>query len=106
METSTPVAIPHAEPAVVRPPRSAAPTPLWAVLAVVTILPPPTTSTATTALAVGLALEVFNVFNRANFAIPSQRTVFTTSGAVGSAGLITATTTTARQMQLGLRVSF
>jgi len=51
-------------------------------------------------------LEVFNVFNRANFAIPSQRTVFTTSGAVGSAGLITATTTTARQMQLGLRVSF
>ena len=37
-------------------------TPLWAILAVVTILPPPTTSTATTALAIGLALEVFNVF--------------------------------------------
>lgn len=50
--------------------------------------------------------EVFNVFNRANFAIPSQRTVFTTSGPVGSAGLITSTTTSARQMQLGLRLGF
>jgi hypothetical protein len=50
--------------------------------------------------------EVFNLFNRANFAIPSQRTVFTSSGAVGSAGRITSTTTSARQVQLGLKLVF
>jgi hypothetical protein len=50
--------------------------------------------------------EVFNLFNRANFAIPSQRTVFTSSGAVGSAGRITSTTTSARQVQLGLKLTF
>lgn len=58
------------------------------------------------ALGLQTRLEVFNVFNRANFAIPSQRTVFTTSGPVGSAGLVTSTTTSARQMQLGVRLSF
>jgi hypothetical protein len=50
--------------------------------------------------------EVFNLFNRANFASPSQRTVFTSTGPVGSAGLITSTTTSARQIQLGLKVRF
>ena len=53
-----------------------------------------------------LRTEVFNLFNRANFAIPSQRTVFTSTGPVGSAGLITSTTTSARQMQLGLKMTF
>jgi hypothetical protein len=50
--------------------------------------------------------EVFNLFNRANFAIPSQRTVFTSNGPVGSAGLITSTTTSARQVQLGIKMTF
>jgi hypothetical protein len=53
-----------------------------------------------------LRVEVFNLFNRANFAIPSQRTVFTSSGPVGSAGRITSTTTSARQMQLGVKFLF
>ena len=51
-------------------------------------------------------VEVFNLFNRANFAIPSSRTVFTSTGPVGSAGRITSTTTSARQVQLGLKVTF
>jgi hypothetical protein len=50
--------------------------------------------------------ELFNAFNRRNLAIPSQRTVFTSTGAVGSAGRITATTTSARQLQFGLRMGF
>ena len=50
--------------------------------------------------------EVFNVFNRANFSIPSSRTVFTSTGPVGSAGRITTTTTSARQLQLGLKMTF
>lgn len=50
--------------------------------------------------------EVFNLFNRSNFAVPSQRTVFTSTGPVGSAGRITSTTTSARQVQLGLKLTF
>jgi hypothetical protein len=50
--------------------------------------------------------EAFNIFNHPNFAIPSQRTVFNSSGAVGSAGRITSTTTPARQLQLGLKLTF
>jgi hypothetical protein len=50
--------------------------------------------------------EVFNVFNRPNLAIPSQRTVFTSTGPVGSAGRITATTTSARQLQFGVKLTF
>lgn len=53
-----------------------------------------------------LRVEIFNLFNRANFAIPSQRTVFTSTGPVGSAGRITSTTTSARQMQLGIKLMF
>lgn len=44
--------------------------------------------------------------NHPNFAIPSQRTVFTSSGPVGSAGLITSPTTSSRQLQLGLKLTF
>ncbi len=50
--------------------------------------------------------EVFNIPNRANFAIPSQRNVFTTTGRVASAGLITNTLTSSRQIQLGARFDF
>jgi hypothetical protein len=51
-------------------------------------------------------IEIFNVLNRANFANPSQTVVFDAAGPVGSAGRITSTTTTARQMQLGLKLLF
>ncbi len=50
-------------------------------------------------------LEAFNLFNRANFALPS-RDIFSASGRLGSAGRIIATTTTARQVQLGLKFLF
>jgi len=50
--------------------------------------------------------ETFNLFNRPNFAIPSQRTVFSSTGPVGSAGRITATTTSVRRIQFGLKVVF
>jgi hypothetical protein len=50
--------------------------------------------------------EFFNLLNHPNFAIPSARTVFNNSGAVGSAGLITATTTSSRQVQFGLKLTF
>ncbi len=50
--------------------------------------------------------ELFNALNHPNFAIPSQRTVFSSSGPVASAGLITATTTSSRQFQLGLKATF
>jgi Carboxypeptidase regulatory-like domain/TonB dependent receptor-like, beta-barrel/TonB-dependent Receptor Plug Domain len=50
--------------------------------------------------------EMFNLLNHPNFAIPSQRTVFSSSGPVASAGLITATTTSSRQLQLGLKMTF
>ena len=51
-------------------------------------------------------IELFNALNHANFAIPSQRTVFSSSGPVASAGLITSTTTSSRQLQLGLKATF
>jgi hypothetical protein len=51
--------------------------------------------------------EVFNIPNRPNFDIPSQRNVFATGGArVGSAGVITSTLTSSRQIQLGARFEF
>jgi len=50
--------------------------------------------------------EAFNIVNHANFAIPVQRTVFTSTGPSGSAGRITTTATSARQLQLGLRLMF
>jgi hypothetical protein len=56
--------------------------------------------------------EIFNLPNHANFAVPSGRTVFTGANADGSPviaptwGRITSTVTTARQVQLGLKVTF
>jgi hypothetical protein len=50
--------------------------------------------------------EVFNSLNHPNFAIPSQRTVFSSSGPVGSAGRITSTLTSSRQIQFGLKLKF
>ena len=51
-------------------------------------------------------VEAFNLLNHPNFAIPSQRTVFSASGPVGSAGRITSTLTASRQVQLGVKLSF
>ena len=50
--------------------------------------------------------EVFNLLNHPNFSIPSQRTVFSSSGRVNSAGRITSTSTPSRQLQFGLKLSF
>jgi hypothetical protein len=50
--------------------------------------------------------EMFNSLNHPNFAIPSQRTVFSSTGPVGSAGRITATLTSSRQLQFGLKLVF
>ncbi len=49
--------------------------------------------------------EFFNIGNRANFAYPNA-TVFSGTAYSGSAGLITATATTSRQIQFGLKLIF
>jgi hypothetical protein len=51
--------------------------------------------------------EMFNVTNRANFANPNSTVLNGANGQrVASAGLITSTVTTGRQIQLGARLSF
>ncbi len=47
--------------------------------------------------------EVFNLLNRANFNMPNE-VVFTPSGVSPTAGVITSTTTTSRQVQFGLKL--
>jgi hypothetical protein len=49
--------------------------------------------------------EVFNALNRANFGTPNP-VVFSGTAVSSSAGLITATTTTSRQIQFGLKLIF
>lgn len=56
---------------------------------------------------VELRAEAFNLTNRPNFQVPSGRALFTaTGGRIGSAGRITQTSTTSRQLQLALRWDF
>jgi len=52
--------------------------------------------------------EFFNILNHTNFQSPlDNKTIFTQTGTlVGGAGVIDATTTTSRQIQLGLKVIF
>ncbi len=52
--------------------------------------------------------ETFNALNRANFAIPDTKTLFvaTTRARIPTSGVINSTTTTARQVQLALRLVF
>jgi hypothetical protein len=54
-------------------------------------------------------VEAFNLFNRANFNLPA-RIIFNGATAtelpIGNAGRITSTTTTSRQIQLGLRINW
>jgi hypothetical protein len=47
--------------------------------------------------------EIFNLLNRANFNTPNL-IVFTPSGVSGTAGAITSTSTTARQVQFALKL--
>jgi hypothetical protein len=49
--------------------------------------------------------EFFNVLNHANFDTPNT-TVFSSGAISASAGLVTATSTTSRQIQLGLKLIF
>ena len=57
--------------------------------------------------AVKLRCEMFNATNHPNFQVPSGRALFTRSGGrIGSAGRITQTATTPRQIQLALRWRF
>ena len=49
--------------------------------------------------------EVFNVLNHANFGTPNA-TVFSSGAISPSAGLITTTATTSRQIQFGLKLIF
>jgi len=52
-------------------------------------------------------LEIFNLFNRANFATPNVNGLFNPDGTrIPSATQITHTSTTARQVQLGLKFVF
>ena len=52
--------------------------------------------------------EFYNIFNHSNFSPPiANRTVFTAAGAtVGTAGNITSTVTSNRQIQIGLKLLF
>jgi len=49
---------------------------------------------------------MFNVTNRANFGLPGANALTAAGQANPSAGLITYTTTSARQLQFALRVNF
>jgi hypothetical protein len=49
--------------------------------------------------------EIFNLLNRANFNTPNL-IVFTPSGVSGTAGAITSTSTTSRQVQFGLKLKW
>ena len=52
-------------------------------------------------------IEIFNLFNRANFATPSSDGLFNTDGTrVSNAARITHTVSTSRQVQLGLKFVF
>ena len=52
-------------------------------------------------------LEMFNVFNRANFATPNSAALFNPDGTrIPNATNIIRTTTTSRQVQLGLKFVF
>ena len=54
-----------------------------------------------------LRAEAFNVTNHPNFQVPSGRALFTRSGGrIGSAGRVTSTSTSSRQVQLALRWEF
>jgi hypothetical protein len=50
--------------------------------------------------------EMFNIFNHTNFGLPNTLPLSTAGVANGSAGVVTYTTTSSRQIQFALRISF
>ncbi|HEY4355244.1 MAG TPA: TonB-dependent receptor [Acidobacteriaceae bacterium] len=50
--------------------------------------------------------EVFNILNHANFGLPNATALASTGAANGSAGVITLTSTSSRQLQFALRINF
>jgi carboxypeptidase family protein/TonB-dependent receptor-like protein len=49
--------------------------------------------------------ELFNVFNRPNFSVSTNNNIFDSTGAqISSAGLLTSTATTARELQLAVKI--
>jgi hypothetical protein len=63
-------------------------------------------TTITERLKMDFRAEFFNIFNHANFALPSS-SIFASNGTyLGSAGHISATVTTSRQIQLGVKFIF
>jgi hypothetical protein len=50
--------------------------------------------------------EMFNVFNHANFGLPTTGAITAAGAANASAGAITSTLTPSRQLQFGLRIEF
>ena len=64
-------------------------------------------NTAVAGRNVQFRIEIFNLFNRANFATPNSGALFNTDGTrIPSASQITRTSTTSRQVQLGLKFVF
>jgi hypothetical protein len=53
-----------------------------------------------------LRAEIFNVLNHANFGIPSPIMLTSTGATAAAAGVITSTSTTSRQIQLGAKLNF
>ena len=51
-------------------------------------------------------LEVFNAFNHANFSAPAYILFDLDGNLISTAGLITSTNTTSRQIQFGLKIGF
>ena len=59
------------------------------------------------AVSLQFRMEAFNLFNRANFKFPSCTNLYTSQGAIQpSAGVITETSTTSRQLQASLKFVF
>ena len=63
-------------------------------------------SSVSEAFQVQFKAEFFNLFNRANFGIPRRLLFNSRSQRLASAGLITNTVTTSRQIQFGLKILF
>lgn len=63
------------------------------------------TTRLTERVSLQIRAEFFNVLNHSNFATPNA-TVFSGTSISGSAGLITATATTSRQIQFGMKLIF
>ncbi len=53
-----------------------------------------------------LKFEMFNIFNHPNFGLPNTTALASSGAASPSAGVITYTTTSSRQIQFALRISF